>query len=395
MTTITTSFYLDQRSLLANGEAPLKISVTKKGSTAYIPLGITLLPKQWDNTRKKIIGHPRRSFLNSFIIQKKLDIDEVALAMVKKGGFARLSVTQIKNKIVLALKEDETPVETFASRLARYVGQLDNPRTRAIYQATETRMKEFAKNYSKLTFEDITIDWLNEFDKHLAKTSPARNARNIHFRNIRAIFNDAKRARVTTEYPFGRGLFEIRPEKTRKRSFSVDVMRGLFSRKLEPWQEKYRDMFKLIFLLIGINFVDLCRLESIEDGRVNYRRAKTKRLYSVKVEPEALELINKYRGQTHLLSLIDGGRNYRVAYMSFVRGLNHVRESLGLEELTSYWARHTWATIASSLGIQRDTIAHALGHGSDSVTDIYIDFDQSLVDDANRKVLDWVLYGKK
>ena len=64
-------------------------------------------------------------------------------------------------------------------------------------------------------------------------------------------------------------------------------------------------------------------------------------------------------------------------------------------EITTYWARHSWATIAASLDIPRDTIAHALGHGNNTVTDIYIDFDQEKVDKANRRVLDWVLYGKK
>jgi integrase len=62
-------------------------------------------------------------------------------------------------------------------------------------------------------------------------------------------------------------------------------------------------------------------------------------------------------------------------------------------KLSTYWARHTWATIAASLDIPKETIAHALGHGSTTVTDIYIDFDMKKVDDANRKVLNYVLYG--
>ena len=61
---------------------------------------------------------------------------------------------------------------------------------------------------------------------------------------------------------------------------------------------------------------------------------------------------------------------------------------MGLKELTSYWARHSWATIAASLDIPKDTIAHALGHGGNTVTDIYIDFDQRKVDEANRRVLE-------
>lgn len=63
--------------------------------------------------------------------------------------------------------------------------------------------------------------------------------------------------------------------------------------------------------------------------------------------------------------------------------------------LTTYWARHTWVAIAASLDIPKDTIAAALGHGETTVTDIYIGFDQNKVDAANRKVLDWVLYGKR
>ena len=108
-----------------------------------------------------------------------------------------------------------------------------------------------------------------------------------------------------------------------------------------------------------------------------------------------MELIEQYRGESQLLYFLDRSPKYRVAYMQFVRGLNSIKEDLGLPELTSYYARHSWATIASKIGIQRDTIAHALGHGEETVTDIYIDFDEKLVDEANRKVLDWVLYGKK
>ena len=61
--------------------------------------------------------------------------------------------------------------------------------------------------------------------------------------------------------------------------------------------------------------------------------------------------------------------------------------------ITTYWARHTWATIAASLDIPKETIAAGLGHGGNTVTDIYIDFDRRKVDEANRRVIDWVYYG--
>ena len=391
---ITTTFYLDTRAVAKGSEAPLKISVTSKGSTAYIPLGVSILPNHWDKASKKIKQHPRRAFLNTFITQKKLEVDEVVLGMMKSGGYARMTATQIKNKIVDILTNGDEPVETFGSRYTAYMDSCTG-RTREIYRATLMRLKEYCPKVGSLSFDEIGVEWLTKFDRFLAKTSPSLNARAIHFRNIRAVFNDARRNRITTNYPFDKGLFEIKHEKTRKRSLPVDTLRKLFSMKLDDWEEKYRGTFMLTFMLIGINFVDLCNLTHIEDDRIFFRRAKTKRLYSIKVEPEALALIDKLHGKKHLLYMLDNNCHYRRAYNRLVIGLNSIKKKLGIDELTSYNARHSWATIASSLGIQRDTIAHALGHGVDTVTDIYIDFDQRLVDEANRKVIDWVLYNKR
>lgn len=391
---ITTSLYLDTRATKGNVAAPLKISVTKNGSTSYIPLGISLLPSQWDKNAKKVVSHPRKVFFNTYLAQKKLEVDEAVLFMMKSKGYASLTVTQIKNKIVEALTPTEEPAVTFADRLRKYADGC-TPRTKAIYLATDRRLSAYCKNYERLTFDDITEDWLDGFNTFLSKTSPSRNARNIHFRNIRAVFNAAKRSKLTTNYPFDKGGFEIRPERTRKRSLTIDTLRKVFTTNLEPWQEKYRDMFMLTFLLIGINFKDICFLSSVVDGRVEYCRAKTKRLYSIKVEPEAQALIERYRGIKHLLYLIDRNEDYRIAYMQLCRGLAAVKKALGIPELTTYWARHSWATVAASLDIPRDTIAHALGHGGNTVTDIYIDFDQAKVDEANRRVIDLVLYGKK
>ena len=87
--------------------------------------------------------------------------------------------------------------------------------------------------------------------------------------------------------------------------------------------------------------------------------------------------------------------NYRHFYNNLCKGLKEIKEQLGLEELTTYWARHSWATIARRLKISKDTIALALGHCSHTVTDIYIEEDMQEVDEANRKVLDYVLYGVK
>lgn len=184
---------------------------------------------------------------------------------------------------------------------------------------------------------------------------------------------------------------------------SVAELRKIATAELPEWQVPYRDMWLLSFCLMGINVVDLCSLREIDGaGRVQYIRAKTHKAYSIKVEPEALSLIEKHRGRNYLLYMLDSHKGYRAWYCQLCRGLKAIRESLNkiddgvkVHHLTSYWARHTWATIAASLDIPKETIAAALGHGGNSVTDIYIDFDKSKVDEANRRVLDWVFGGVK
>jgi integrase len=144
----------------------------------------------------------------------------------------------------------------------------------------------------------------------------------------------------------------------------------------------------LIFYLIGINMADLVRAtwKDVRDGRLEYKRAKTGRLYSIKLEPEALAIIKKYKGKERLLKEFE--RN--VIEPVHIQMVNKwIRDVSGLPDITTYWARHSWATIAASLDVPKETISAALGHELGSkITSIYIDFDQKKVDEANRKVID-------
>ena len=301
------------------------------------------------------------------------------------------------------VEESSTPTATqeasFLTHYRNYSSRHTNKRTQQIYQATLSRLNAFAnsdkgvKPVAEMTFEDVTVEWLHRFDTFLSLTSPKKNARNIHFRNIRAVIRDAFKADLTLAHPFDR--FSIKPEPTRKRALSIDALRALFNAEVEPWQQKYIDFLRLSFLLMGINVIDLCHADELTDGRLEYTRAKTHKLLSIKVEPEAMQIIERYKGNKHLLSFAEGCANYRHFYNSLSLALKRIKAQLGLKELTTYWIRHSWATVAASLDIPKETIAHALSHGNNSVTDIYIDFDIKKVDAANRKVIDWVLYGKQ
>ena len=409
-----TRFYLDVRGAKPDTSRVLKIAVAHKGQSVLISLTVRLQPNQWDKKKQRVVNHNDQMLLNVYISNVKQKVDTILLSLANEGLLGSLQPAELKAQIeehlnpekAQAKEEEKRKSKLFSTRFKMFADR-KRAGTKRLYMETYKRMSEYAgAKLEQLTFEDITKEWLLGFDSYLEPQSPSRNARNIHLRNIRAVFNDALDDEITIFYPFRR--FSIRNTATRKRNIKVEDLRTFFNCPCDKKAQKHLDMFKLIFMLIGINLVDLCHLKEIDnEGRINYYRAKTKRLYSVKVEPEALEIINKYRGENWLVDILDRYKDYK----DYTKRINQALKLIGpykregrggkktveplFPEISTYWARHSWATIAASLDIPKETIAAALGHGGNTVTDIYIEFDQRKVDEANRKVLDWVLYGKR
>ena len=164
-----------------------------------------------------------------------------------------------------------------------------------------------------------------------------------------------------------------------------------------------------MFYLIGINAGDLflAKKEQLVGDRLNYIRKKTGKQYSIKVQPEAMEIIRKYQGKDWLLCPMDRYDNYK----NYLQHMNRGLSKLGLHYTTSskvtgeavfpglstYWSRHTWATLAYEIEIPVDTIGQALGHSDrqHTITFVYIRLEDKKVDAANRAVLDYVATGQK
>ena len=204
-------------------------------------------------------------------------------------------------------------------------------------------------------------------------------------------------------YPFKK--FDMPSEEPVKLALPVKDLRIIRDFPAEEFCQRYLDVFMLSFYLIGINIGDLLLLRPTDmvGGRIEFSRQKTKKRYSIKVEPEAQEIINRWRGKKYLLCFMDERADYR----SFLKMMNKHLKEFGRVEvdkarwgkktktglypfLRSYYARDTWATLASVLDVPEDTIAAALGHGKKNVTKSYISFNMKKVDIANRMVLDFV-----
>ena len=389
---------LDCRTATKKGEFPLKAYIS--GARIYMSTDVYVKKDQWDG--EKIVGHPRARVLNKYLENFAENLTRAVLSLKSSGDWEML--IKDKKSLRMALNGEEwRRKDTFLAVAERFISQHQGKRTKEIYGQTLNRMRALC-DLDTLSFERITPDWLREFGVFLGGSD---NGRAIHYRNIRAVFNYALDEEITAYYPFRK--FRIQHEQTRKRSLSADDIRTLISLDLSGRLAEYRDTFILLFYLIGVNVADLWSPESkIIGGRLEYTRAKTHKQYSIKIEPEAFELIDRIgRGKGHILSSMDRYKDLH----DYTRRLNEGLQRLGpvigkggngtpktqplFPDLTTYYSRHSWATICiNDLDIPKETVAAALGHEmGNRITAVYIDFDQRKVDDANRRLIDHIRKG--
>ena len=274
-----------------------------------------------------------------------------------------------------------------------------------------------------LDISEINVQFLKKYVEWVeSKPAPSKRQKgeravSLYLSNIRALHNMAK-----DEYndedngiiniplsPFAKFKVPKSPV-TRKRAVSVETIKAIAAMPYEQVSHQgmnlfnfARDMFLLSFGLVGMNTVDLYSCESIKDGRITYNRTKTKNRredkaeISIRIEPEILPLVEKYRDKTdkRVFRFYQNYNSPDTFGTAVNKGLKLIgaHETVKSDDLEFYASRHSWATIATNLaGVNKYTVHTALNHVTEEmkVTDIYIDKSYTLIDEANRKVLDFI-----
>lgn len=400
MDKINIKYVQDTRREKKDGSFPIALSIRWNNKTKRIATPYSCKIDNWDVDKQlynsKEPNYQRKNIHLKEIISKVerfiIDILE-SREKISENRFYDNIIYIVKGKEIIEKYYFVEYIEEFASTKTRKT-------TKEVYEYTKRKIEDFDP---KCTFETIDRSWLNKFERWMIGSGMKTNACAVHMRNIRAVFNYCIDEEYTTLYPFRK--FKIKKEETRKRSLTVEQLRTLRDYPCEEYQVRYRDIFMLMFYMIGINAIDLfhAKESDVVDGRLEYKRSKTGKLYSVLIQPEAQAIIDKYKGKNYLLNVLDEYKNYKDFLHRMGDALKDIgpmeRKGLGgkkirqplFPDISSYWARHTWATIAASLDIPKEVISAGLGHeiGS-SITSIYIDFNMKKVDDANRAVIDYV-----
>ncbi|GAA4092691.1 site-specific integrase [Mucilaginibacter panaciglaebae] len=400
---VTLKTTLDTRRKKSNGNYPVIFRITDFKKTYTMTSGIDVPEHLWDNTNREVLkAHPNAQSINTTLSKKYYQIQRAILVQQDNESFSFEDL-----KLILAGKPKvnaQALFKPFAEKLIAEMIEVKRTGNAIVYRTAVNRLLNYYGD-NKLKLVDINYNLLDGFSRSLVKQGIKQNSISNYFRSIRAIYNKAIKAKLVerSAYPF-RDI-SIKTEKTAKRAITRVNIRQFEQLKLTTNTPEWhaRNYFILSFYLIGISFTDLAYLKpgNIIKGRLEYKRRKTHKLYSIKVFPQAEQILKLYANQSKVFLLPvlpdyieeDTLESKKLIFQwikTTNKYLNRLAENLSITEpVTTYVGRHTFATTAKRMGYSNELIAEALGHEyGNRITNIYLDaFDKEVVDKMHEAVI--------
>ena len=250
------------------------------------------------------------------------------------------------------------------------------------------------------------MNWLKAYESWLRCCKLADNTIGIRFRTLRAVYNLALAEGLVKAdcYPFKKYKVSKLHKETAKRAITKEQVKQVIDYDVSGARFYKRlavDMFAFSYLMGGINFTDMAFLtdKNVEGGRLVYVRQKTKKLIMLPLQEKAVEIMNRYRSSQRkfIFPILDERertlrqmRNRIYDVLDNVNGyLKEIGKELGVElKISSYVARHSYATVLKRSGVSTSVISESLGHSSERVTQIYLDsFENKQLNDAMKNLL--------
>lgn len=379
---ITVSAFFDDRKETLRGTYPIKVRVTFKRDRKYYSTGKNLSREEWEKlpaTKTRALIEVRENIENSFSLVKAAVVD-----LAEKGDFSfdALNVRLSRASGHTLNVAFQAKIETL--KLEERVG------TMLYYDNILKNVEVFGgKN---IPIDNVSIDWLRRYEKFLRKDKNHTTV-GMHMRAIRAILNEARKSGELreTQYPFGKGKYEIKTGESRKLALTLDQIARVMQYEDRLDTERFRDIWFFMYLCNGINTADLVRLKykNIVDGEICYVRQKTARTTSTIKEIRAIvtsemqAIIDRWGNPNKPDNLIfplikptDDPLTHKKRTKDLTKRINaHMKlvgKSIGIENISTYTARHSYATVLKRSGANIAYISESLGHNSLKTTESYL-----------------------
>lgn len=382
-----------------DGTFSIKILLTHNRKLKRLPTGIYITKDDITKTGKiknqEIIDH----------------LDDLIKSYRKKANKLSLSINNMTiDKLADYLCSVDIETVDFISVYREYISENKDKKSINNYQSALNSLINYIGR-DTLDIAEITVSFLGKYASSLGNgRAPSLYLgclRHVHA-YAKLKYNDEDANRILIPYsPFSR--YKVPKQNiAEKRAIEADLIRKIidlpYGRALKNKENRYnlaKDCFILSFALIGTNSVDLYNAEIFKEDKLTYYRTKTKdrrrdkAKIVIDIQSHIYDLFQKYRDKT-------GYRVFKFHQMysdestfnsALNKGLKIVGKKIGVFDLEFYAARHSWATIArNDLGIDKATIKEALNQTdkSMSITDLYITKDFTAINNANKKVLDYI-----
>ena len=257
-------------------------------------------------------------------------------------------------------------------------------------------------------FENITPEFLEKWETSMRARGNENGGIAFKMRELRAIFNTAIRRKLISReiYPFQEYKISKLKAKKNKRALSLEDFKKLKEVDLSERPDLIDAYHYFMFSVYtrGMNFVDMMKLKwtDIQDNRIYYTRSKTKGQFNIEVTEKVQELLDYYKAQERdteyvfPILLKDDLTPTQIAHRKHKvlgrcnRNLKEIAQLAGIDKkLTTYVARHSFATLLRQMGTSTDKISELMGHSDVQITMTYLkEFDNDILDKENRKLLD-------
>ena len=386
--------------------APIHIRFTLKGKVRYLATGIVLPIDAWDDSEQHIVStYPDSEVLQMQITAKRLEIE-------KKIQRLEALDTEVNFDTLFGQKSRylNCTVSEYFQQQIDYLKNIGKVGSAVKYTSCKHLLEQCG--LGKKRFDQIDLQYLQDFEAFLIHKGNTSNSIATKFSVLRAVYNKAVRHKVfaETENPFKQYNVGRFWKPTRKRAITKEDVQRIQSLELPASTEVYstafaRDIFLFSYCVAGINFKDIATLRyvDIQNGRIYYQRHKTGKELNSPILPQTREILGRYsksdaNPEDYIFPILDRhihkseqqicNRVHKV--IGHVNAnLKRIAEMAGLKvNLTTYVARHTFATVLKRSGVNIAIISESLGHSDLETTQIYLDsFENSQIDEAMKNLL--------
>ena len=399
MATVKVKF---RASSVPTKEGTLFYQVIHKRVARQINTGYKLYPYEWNTPNAEIvflpdIGNNRRNYLASLkdTLHENTNRLKGIILCLERTGEDYATEDIVKHYLT------SSNIEGFISFTRGVIQQLEQIGKQRTAERYTTVINSFGRflGENDVLLDEVNSNLIVRYENFLKSSGVCPNTSSFYMRGLRAIYNRAVEKEMTVQrYPFKHVYTGI--DRTTKRAVPLKIIRQIreLDLTLYPMADFARDIFMFSFYTRGMSFIDMAYLKKkdLHNSILSYRRQKTGQKLFIKWEKPMQEIIDKYdTGNTpYLLPIIkdmnlDERRQYKNAAHLVNDKLRKLGEKLELAiPLTTYVARHGWASIAKSKNIPLSIISEAMGHDSEKTTRIYLaSLDTSAVDKANSQIL--------